>query len=215
MMKQFEAYYYGDDDESEPIRVKQRDRAEKAPKIMFARWGGMNPKRDKEKEKKFHKPDDPIFGPKDEPRFHDAPEHRGIYAYIWPYIEPFLAAWNKKMMIQTGKDEFGDPEYKFPPIKKFQHYGDIWCHFVDEAKKFDVGKEYWGSWVKVDTKDLPMLLGKVIARDIKQIKQPNAWEPKGYKDPVRDPYKIGRSGILTMNRDHLEVFIPGKVRETR
>lgn len=211
MPNKFEAYYYGDEDE-EPIRVKQRENSDKGPKIMFARWGGMNPKRDKEKEKKFTHSDEegnPIIG------FHHAPEHRGIYAFIWPYVEPFLAAWNREMMIKAGKDEEGEEKLHFPPIKKFQHHGDIWCHFVQEAQEMGVGKEYKRSWVKVDTKDLPKLLNKVMARDMKAIKKPSPWAEKGYKDVVKDPYKIGRSGIPTMSKDHLEVFIPGKVRETK
>jgi len=210
MINQFEAYYYDDEDE-EPIRVKAREKSEKAPKIMFARWGHMNPKQDKRKEKAFSKSEElgsPIVG------FHHAPEHRGIYAYIWPYIEPFLAAWNKEMMVKIGTDEYGEPEYRFPPIKKFQHHGDIWCHFVQEAKEFGVGKEYKGSWVKVDTKDLPLLLNKVVSRDIKSLKG-DKWlgQEKGKPRPIADPYKRGKGGFIS--RDHLEVFIPGKVKETK
>lgn len=215
MQNNFEAYYYGDEDE-EPIRVKQREKSEKAPKIMFARWGGMNPTRKKDLEKNAFKSEEngnPIIS------FHYPPEHRGIYAFIWPYIEPFLAAWNKEYRYKTGKkDEHGEDEERMKPIKKFQHHGDIWCHFVQEAKEQGVGKEYKKSWVKVDTKDLPMLLGKVMAKDIKQLKQPSWWtDNKGYKGIVKDPYKRGRvgGGLSKMEKDHLEVFIPGKVRETK
>jgi len=210
MSNKFEAYYYGDEDE-ESIRVKARE-SEKAPKIMFARWGNMNPKRNKEKEKRFG------LSNGTERSFHTSPEHVGIYAFIWPYIEPFLALWNDKIMKKTNKsDEYGDPISKPIPIKKFYHHGDIWCHFVEEAKKLGVGKEYKGSWVKVDTKDLPILLGKVMARDAKEIKKPSNWNSgKGYKDVVKDPYKTGRTGnIPRMSRDHLEVFIPEKVKESK
>lgn len=213
MNNKFEAYYYDDDDEDEEtVRVKARE-SEKAPKIMFARWGHMNPKRDKKKEKDFRGD-----RPKDYESMHKPPEHNGIYAFIWPYVEPFLAAWNKNIWRKTGEnDEEGNPKYRFPPIKKFQHYGDIWCHFVGEAKKLGVGKEYKGAWVKVDTQDLPKLLDKVKAGDTKAIKSPSPWSSgKGYKDIVKDPYKRGSAnGLPTMSKDHLEVFIPGKVKETK
>ena len=210
MSNNFEAYYYSDEDD-EPVRFKARE-SKKAPKIMFARWGGMNPKRDKDLEKKFTKSQDdgtPIVG------FHKAPEHKGIYAFIWPYVEPFLAAWNKEYRQKTGKkDEYGEDEERFKPIKKFQHHGDIWCHFVKEAKELGVGKEYKNTWVKIDTKDLPKLLSKVMARDIGSL-QGDKWM-RDKPDIVRqiaDPYKRGKGGF--MSKDHLEVFIPEKVRESK
>jgi hypothetical protein len=206
----FEAYYYAGDDEDEPVKVKARQpKSTHEPKIMFARWGHMNPKRDKKKEKNFRGDK-----PKDYESMYKPPEHKGIYAFIWPYIEPFLAGWNKDIKVKTGKkDEYGDDIERFEPIKKFQHHGDIWTHFVDAAKKTGVGKEYKGDWVKVHTKDLPMLLGKVMAKDAKAIKK-DAWgEP--VKQTVSNPYKRGKSPTFTMSRDHLEVFIPGKVREIK
>jgi len=210
-MRTFEAYYFAGDDEDEPV-VKIKARQKKSePKIMFARWGNMNPKRDKKKEKSFR--DD---RPKDYESMHKPPEHKGIYAFIWPYVEPFLAGWNKDYRRKTGKkDEYGDDVERMIPIKKFQHHGDIWTHFVEEAKKTKVGKEYKGSWVKVDTKDLPMLLGKIMATDAKTLKKPGGFEPEGIKHTISDPYKRGKANAITMSRDHLEVFIPGKVRESK
>jgi hypothetical protein len=173
---------------------------------MFARWGHMNPKRDKDKEKSFGKSGNPMSG------FHQPPEKIGIYAYIWPYIEPFLTAWNKSIMVK-GKDKEGNDTLKFPPIKKFQHHGDIWCHFIEEAKDLDVGKEYKGSWVKVDTKDLPMLLNKIYAKDIGTLQKYNKNARGEMISNISDPYKRGKGGF--MSKDHLEVFIPGKVREAK
>lgn len=203
----FEAHYYTGDEDDSVVKVKARDK-KSDPKIMFARWGHMNPKRDKKKEREFAGSENPLAG------FHTPPEKKGIYAFIWPYVEPFLAAWNKDIMVK-GVDKSGNETMRFPPIKKFQHHGDIWTHFVEPAKKMGVGKEYKGSWVKVHTKDLPKLLKKVIAMDRKSLRTPSSWNKEAYKSKVFDPYKIGRSEAITMSRDHLEVFIPGKVRESK
>lgn len=202
-MRAFEAYYYTGDEDEPVVKVKSREKKTE-PKILFARWGHMNPKRDKNKEKYFGKGG-----------FHTPPEKKGIYAYIWPYVEPLLAAWNKDMMVKSGKDEHGNTKYRFPPIKKFQHHGDVWVHLVDEAKKLGLGKEFKGSWVKVDTRDLPKLLGKIVAGDIKSLKEPTSWDKFAYKKKIRDPYKRGSSESITMVRDKLEVFIPGKVKESK
>jgi hypothetical protein len=205
----FEAYYYGGEDE-ESIRVKAREKSEKAPKIMFARWGGLNPKRDKNKEKIFGNSQSSFAG-----GFHHPPEHKGIYAFIWPYVEPFLAGWNREYWQKTGKkDEDGRDEVRFKPIKKFQHYGDIWCHFVEEARELGLGKEYKGTWVKVDTKNLQTLLSKIIAKDIGSLQSDKSMREKPDKvRQIANPFKRGKGGF--MSRDHLEVFIPEKVRETK
>jgi len=204
MNKQFEAYYYDDEDE-EVIKVKARDK-KKAPKIMFARWGGMNPKRDKKKEKSFRADREKGYE-----SFHKPPENKGIYAFIWPYVETFLAAWNKDYQVKTGKtDEYGEVT-KMAPIKKFQHHGTIWTHFVDEAKEQGVAQEVKGSWVKIDTKDLPEILAKIVSKDIKSLKKDTFGSPS--KETISDPYKRGKGGF--MSKDHLEVFIPGKVKETK
>jgi len=188
--------------------IKGRKEKRKEPKIMFARWGSMNPKRRKDIEKDFNKD-----RPAGQIGFHTPPENKGIYAFIWPYVEPFLAAWQKDRMIKTGrKDEYGDEVIRFPPIKKFTHDGFIWTHLTEPAKTLRVGLEYKGSWVKVHTKDLPMLLRKSFAKDIKQLKK-DPWQAN-VKHDIKDPYKRGRSGGMTMTRDHLEVFIP-KVKESK
>lgn len=192
-------------------KLKGRREKRKEPKIMFARWGAMNPKRDKAKEKEFRgmsRAKDP-----EQIGFHTPPENKGIFAFIWPYIEPFLVGWNKKIMIKTGrKDKYGDEREKFPHIKKFQHHGFIWTHFIEAARDTNVGKEYKGDWVKVHTNDLPMLLRKTFSKDTKELKK-DPWSQDDVPH-VSNPYKRGGTLGMRMTRDHLEVFIPGKVKES-
>lgn len=165
---------------------------------MFARFGHMNPKRDKDKEKKFSK------------GFHTPPENKGIYAFIWPYIELFLIGWNDSLFKKTGnKDEYGFDILKPKNIKKFQHHGEIWTHFVDQARKTGVGLQYKDSWVKIHTSNLEFLLKKVISQDCKFLKN------NGPKEKIKNPYKIGSCSTITMSKDHLEVFISNKVKESK
>lgn len=40
MIKQFESYYFDDEEDDVPfVKLKQRDTVKTFPKIMFARWG--------------------------------------------------------------------------------------------------------------------------------------------------------------------------------
>lgn len=166
-------------------------------KFMFARFGSLSrhfyEMLDKEGNKKY--------------TFHTPPVNRGIYAYIWPYIEPFLAAWNPEVYKLTDTpDGFGGFKKKLIPIKKFSHDGDLWCHFVDQARKLNVGKKYVGSWVLINTKDLYDVMKKVANEDIKLLHVNNSYRE------IKNPYKRGQGG--NMSRDHLEVFIEN-IRENK
>ena len=207
MNKVFEAHYYSDEEDEYPVRVKAREK-KKTPKLMFARWGSMSPKRDKKKEKHFRGDSEKGYN-----SFHKPPENKGIYAFIWPYVEPFLAAWSDEYYKKTGtKDEFGDDNKKMIPIKKFQHHGKIWTHMTDSVESLGLSGEKKGNWVKVDTKDLPEILAKQMAIDNKSLKKDDFFGGNS-KETISDPYKRGKGGM--MSRDHLEVFIPGKVKESK
>lgn len=174
--------------------------------IMFARYGGLSPKRNKKKEQWFFKEDDPI-------RFHTPPVKKGMYAFIWPYIDLFLVGWDKNKQRKRKKvilNGYGDPlPNKMEPIRKFEHHGELWCHFVDEALRFGVAKEVVNTWVKIDTDDLPILLKEVMKTDKKRLRR----DPYLSNEVIKNPYKRGQNGW--MSKDHLEVFISGKIRESK
>lgn len=151
-------------------------------KMVFARVGGLSAHKYKKK-KKVTNPDEEESGFVN--TFHSPPVKKGVYAFIWPYIEPFLWAWS----------ETNQKEEKINGIRKFTYEGDLWCHFTEFV---DVGHEFNGSWVKIHTSELPALLRKVNHADSKELAKDGITLPT-------NAYKRGRGGY--MSRDHLEVFI--------
>jgi hypothetical protein len=161
-------------------------------KIKFVRFGGLSPRTHKRKnfESDFHRP----------------PVKYGIFAFIYPYIEPFLAAWKY-------------PDGKLPKAKMFNHHGLVWTHMIEPARQLGVAIDVKDSWALIDTKDLPKVLTKQKSIDATEAKGMYAsGMMTGKRDvekieQIKDPYKRGRGGFISM--DHLEVFIPEKIKETR
>lgn len=145
--------------------------------MLFCRVGGLSPVMHKNREKKQGE----HFPP---------PVRRGIYAFIWPYIEPFLFMWSER----------NKKEYEINGIRKFEYNGPLWCHFEWEAKAFHTK----GCWTLTDTEFLEeTLLPEVMRRDREIIMQDKYLL-------VRNPYKWGSTNGFTVARDMLEVYIEGK-----
>ena len=151
--------------------------------VTFVRFGGLS----KVKYKKgWHGTSDKSF--------HTPPVKKGIFAFIWPYIEDFLWVWKIKSKTEEEYKKLYKQAQK--ERKKFNYRGMVWCHFVDQAKSGRIK----GSWVEVHTDELGELLKKVKHFDRKELMK---LAPKG--TPAIDPYKRGLGGFMSM--DHLEVFI--------
>ncbi len=141
--------------------------------LEFVRYGGLSPVN----HKKFYKTD----------TFHSPPVKKGIYAFIFPYIEDFLWAW------KTSSDR---KKYSIRNRKKFKYNGLVWIHLIGEATKLNCGLEYKKTWVKIHTDNLNECI------ELAKQKDRIALESDG---PIHDPYKRGLGGW--MSRDHLECFI--------
>lgn len=148
--------------------------------MTFLRFGGLSKVNYKS-----------IFGKE---TFHSPPAKKGIYAFIWPYMESFLWVWKLKHKDGESEADWKKRKNKYMKdnTKKFQYRGLLWCHFteyiLDGIRK--------GSWVQVHTDDLQKLLNKVKHDDRKAL---------GSGVGIKDPYKTGLGG--SMSKDHLEVFI--------
>ena len=146
--------------------------------MLFCRVGGLSPVMHKNKKKIQTE----HFPP---------PTKKGIYAFMWPYIERFLFMWSERNI----------KEYERNGIRIFKYEGPLWCHFDEEAKAFRLK----GSWTLTDSEYLErILLPKVIraGRECVMTQKISVF--------VRDPYKVGSCGGITMCRDFLEVYIEGK-----
>ena len=153
--------------------------------ITFVRFGSLNiQKYDKQIADEFHKP----------------PKKYGIFAFIWPYIEPFLYMWKIPDRKEETTEDYRkrSKEWIRTNFHKFEYSGYLWTHFTD----LNIPGERIGSWIKIHTDDLNDLLKKVKHEDIKQLQQNS-------KNPIIDPYKRGLGGF--MSKDHLEVFIENKI----
>ena len=107
-------------------------------KIQFIRWGGLSSVRQEGYQAISES-------------FHTPPARRGIYAFVWPYIEPFLLG-GTKMIPQYKQDEIDNIwtnkcfSAKAIKPKKFSYSGDIWCHLNIPGNKV---LQHKNSWIKV------------------------------------------------------------------
>jgi len=122
-------------------------------KLEFVRFGGLS----LVNYKKLYKQDS----------FHSPPCKRGIYAFIFPYIEDFLWVWKVN---SDGNYKKNINKYHRKNRRKFKYNGNIWCHFIDEAISEGCNIEIKKDWVKVHTDDLNKLLAMVKHSDRLSIK---------------------------------------------
>lgn len=151
--------------------------------ITFIRFGGLSSTNHKE----FYKKE----------TFHSPPVKKGIYAFIWPYVENFLWVWKLKYIPNESESEWTKRKNRYMKenTKKFKYSGMLWTHFGDVI----TGGIRKGTWVKIHTNELNSILKKIKHRDIRELMKDAG------KKPIKDPYKRGLGGY--MSKDHLEVFI--------
>ncbi len=165
--------------------------------MYFVRFGGLS----KVKYKNYYKSGNKNIS------FHTPPVKRGIFAFIWPYIEPFLWVWK----VNTNKcktEEEINRKIKNANIllrRKFKYKGMLWTHFIET----NVEGRRRGAWVEIHTSDIDDALKKQMQLDRKELSKIYklvSCPSKNYS--IINPYKRGSvpSGI-PMSRDHLEVFI--------
>jgi hypothetical protein len=162
--------------------------------MLFVRVGGLSSKsyRKNKTSRSFNKTNQP-------------PKNRGIYAFIFPYVESFLWAW------KISYDEDGNinkKQFRAEGYRKFDYEGWLWCHFIDFVGDLK-DREVIRGWVKVHTRELPAILAKVNHADCRQLIRNNHTDDfaagmTGIKFP-KNAYKRGQGGYMSI--DHMEVFI--------
>jgi hypothetical protein len=76
--------------------------------------------------------------------FHTPPVRNGIFAFTWPYIEPFLVGWKLK-------------EGERMKLRKFDYEGPIYAHIKPKG----LHPSEVGSWYLLTTSDLEKALREV------------------------------------------------------
>ena len=193
--------------------------------VRFVRYGGLSPVRQrgfkswKNEGKPYPKEDPEDYKPKtfDEkdvknlpPTFHTPPAKKGIFAFIWPYVDLFLLGgtdkWTNEKDINGNviNDEGGSPKKKLPKRKVFDYYGNIWHHLKFHVKQDGILAER-GSWVKTSFETFIEALKKEVHAGY------SADVFKGFYGTENDPHNPNwkRTGkpFSNLTKDHLEVFI--------
>lgn len=160
-----------------------------ASKITLCRYGGIG---------KFIKQKG-NFNSKvvsEEMSFHQAPERKGYYAFIFPYIELFLLG---SPVNKSGKDAEGNTKNRGRFMEKeskmykkfFASSGTIWTHM--KPKKRHMMLEEKGCWYKINVSDFSIILQHHIADITKGA------TAMGFKE-TKNPYRI-------FSKDDMEVFL--------
>jgi len=137
---------------------------------------------------------------KNKDSYHKPPKNKGIFCFVWPYIEHFLWTWKFK---DEDFEEVGVNKIYKLNSKVITYSGNLWCHFIEEARQLNIGLEFKEEWVKVDIPTYNKLFKKHIHNNIK-YSMSDTWV-KGKN--VINPFKRGLTDGFTHSKDHLEVFI--------
>ena len=161
--------------------------------IRFARVGGLSPV--VQKGYKKHRTG--------EASTHTPPAKHGIYAFVWPYIEPFLLSdeigcpkWREGKGISQ---RWNEQSRKIIKLRKFDYEGPIWHHLhkTTDPRKIIAEK---GNWIKTEFEDYVEALRKEFHSMRKDFIKFLNYDPKALELMTNNPAK-------TYCKDHLEVFI--------
>lgn len=159
-----------------------------AKKLHLCRYGGIG-KMIKQKGN---------YDRKSDRTYHQAPERKGFYAFLHPFIEFFLLG----SPVNVKKTETGQrlPQGRFLEAKNgtYKQFiatdGTIWTHL--KPKKRSMILDEVGSWYKVRVEDMYILINQEVAKLNKSIREDDYFKTLGYK-----------SVLSFYSKDHFEVFI--------
>jgi hypothetical protein len=128
--------------------------------------------------------------------FHTPPVRNGIFAFTWPYIEPFLVGWK----LREGEKMH---------LRQFDYEGEIYAHIKPKG----LHRSPVGSWYLMETSDLRVALSEHRHQNRKTLQEQSAmYRPDGGAQAqpfLGDPLQF-------FTKDDLEVFIPasalGRIR---
>jgi len=164
--------------------------SKKGQSMVFARYGGLSPK------KQNH------YVKESEMEYHSAPEKRGFYSFLWPYIDWFLLGGTEKIREDYTLKKRDRLLYKY---RKFKVNGYIWVHINIPKKYQHIIKETKGSWYKVHSKDFEEVFKKIFAYRVKEAM-------KFKKEFDKKPSLRKKADFKIYSYDDLEVFIPKKTK---
>lgn len=134
-----------------------------------------------------------------------APERYGVWAFIYPYVEPFLlGSTNAEGVHKSGDQERENTRYhqmKREGLKHFNHKGVLYTRIalpgVDEVN----------GWFKTDADTLSKYMGKHYSNSWADTRKSKSWELP--KEPNQKPsFPLGANPWTIYSKDEFEVFVP-------
>lgn len=126
-----------------------------------------------------------------------APEKRGVWAFIWPYVEPYLLGSTNDNGIATEKDRAtGNTRYhqmKREGLRHFVHRGVLYTQLPVP------GSTIVNGWFKTTAGELNSYLSKYYSSSIKSMRQ--TYKKYGSK-------KLAPRNLSVFSKDDFEVFVP-------
>lgn len=125
-----------------------------------------------------------------------APERYGVWAFIYPYVEPFLlGSTNPEGIHKPGDQERGNTRYhqmKREGLKHFNHKGVLYTRIAIP------GVEQTNGWFKTDADTLSKYMGKHYVEAWANLRKSNQ----------KPSYPLGANPWQIYSKDEFEVFIP-------
>lgn len=126
-----------------------------------------------------------------------APEKRGVWAFIWPYVEPYLLGSTNDNGIATLKDRTGNNtryhQMKREGLRHFIHRGTLYTKLPVPNSIIVNG------WFKTTAGELNSYLSKHYSSSIKSMRQ--TYKKYGSK-------KLAPRNLSVFSKDDFEVFVP-------
>jgi len=130
------------------------------------------------------------------------PEPRGIWCFVWPYIEPFLiGSTNDHGIVDPTKGQKSRyelmKEHK-THLRKFCYVGDLWTPWPNAGR---FAKDIKGDWFLIDTWDF----GNLVSKETHKMR--NVYQTKYLP---KDLFDRGNrlKGPLNYSKDWMEVYVP-------
>ncbi len=167
--------------------------------IMFVRWGGLSPV----KQKGYRKPSKILD-------FNKPPSRKGIYAFVWPLIDKEYLMYHKESCLKkNSNNHMYTKDGKLQKPRKFRYVGLIWHHLEGFLKDKNQILYKKGSWVKTSMEDYILALNKAIHLSIREFRQDCEEFNVGSEVP-KIHYKVKPWEVIEAE-GICEVFIDGKI----
>ncbi len=121
-----------------------------------------------------------------------APENKGVWAFIWPYVEPFLLGSTGPEGVHPGEGKTRYDQMKREGLRRFVHKGVLYTR-INVPGSVEIN-----GWFKTDSSTLEAFMKKHFANTTKAMRQHHNV----------DINLQGMNPWSLYSKDEFEVFVP-------